>query len=135
MEGLTTKIHTVCTSDRFAVGFSLSPDNHYDVLEVRILMSDLHFCGVKYILMDRTYQDDITRNLVFKLGLIPVVLPKSNRKSPWSYDTLLCRQRNLIERFSICIKRFRRIFTRYYKLDIIFSFFLNLAIIFDLLFM
>ena len=51
--------------------------------------------------MDRAYEDDKTRALVLKQGLIPVVLPKNNRKTPWDYDTVLYKRRNEIERFRV----------------------------------
>ena len=70
--------------------------------------------------MDRAYEDDKTRALALKRGLIPVVPPKKNRKTPWEYDTVLYKRRNEIERFFLRIKRFRKVFTRYDKLDIIY---------------
>ena len=44
-------------------------------------------------------------------------------------------QRNLIERFFLRLKRFRKVFTRYDKLDSIFISTISLAFVFDLLFM
>ena len=66
-------------------------------------------------------------------GYIPVVPPKNNRKNPWSYDTRLYKQRNQVERLFRRIKRYRRIFTRYDKLDVIFFAFIYLALIIDAL--
>ena len=56
--------------------------------------------------------------------LIP---PKSNRKNPWNYDKKLYKPRNQVKRI------FRRIFTRYDKLDIIFLTFVCFALIVDAL--
>ena len=64
-------------------------------------------------------------------GYIPVVPPKRNRKFPWEYDKELYKRRNTVERFFLRIKRFRKIFTRYDKLDIIFSGFILFAMIID----
>ena len=61
------------------------------------------------------------------------VPPKSNRKDPWDYDKELYKQRNQVERLFRRIKRFRRIFTRYDKLDIIFLAFVFFALIVDVL--
>ena len=77
--------------------------------------------------------EDETRALAVKLGYIPVVPPKSNRKNPWSYDTQLYKQRNQVERLFRRLKRFRRIFTRYDKLDTIFLAFIYFALIVDAL--
>ncbi|MBR0184146.1 MAG: transposase, partial [Clostridia bacterium] len=73
---------------------------------------------------------DFYQSLNFK----PVVPPKSNRKSPWIFDKVLYKSRNKVERLFRKIKRFRRIFTRYDKLDSIFLFFIYFAFIFDSLF-
>ncbi|MBQ9491149.1 MAG: transposase, partial [Firmicutes bacterium] len=47
----------------------------------------------------------------------------------------LYKHRNIIERYFLRLKRFRKVFTRYDKLDSIFIFTISLAFIFDLLFM
>ena len=83
--------------------------------------------------MDRVYEGEETRASAVELGYIPVVPPKSNRKNPWSYDTRLYKQRNQVERLFRRIKRYRRIFTRYDKLDVIFFAFIYLALIIDAL--
>ena len=79
----------------------------------------------RYLIMDRAYEGDKTRLLAINRGYIPVVPPKRNRKSPWEYSRELYKRRNTVERFFLRIKRFRKIFTRYDKLDIIFSGFTN----------
>jgi len=55
----------------------------------------------------------------------------SSYKEQWEYDEELYKQRNEIERFFRRLKRFRRIFTRYDKLGIIFAGFILLAMIID----
>jgi transposase len=50
-----------------------------------------------------------------------VVPPKANTVDKWEYDEELYKNRNEIERFFRRIKAFRAVFTRYDKLDIIFS--------------
>ena len=85
--------------------------------------------------MDRAYEDDKTRALALKRGLFLLVPPKKNRKTPWKYDTELYKHRNEIERFFLRLKRLRKVFTRYDKLDIIYSSVVTLALIFDALFM
>src|SRR5260370_39733643 len=77
------------------------------------------------LLMDRAYEGDETRQLVLSLGMIPVVPPKSNRIEPWEYDRALYKKRNEIERLFRRLKGFRRIFSRFEKLDVLFLGFLN----------
>ena len=81
--------------------------------------------------MDRAYEDDKTRTLAIQRGFIPVVPPKKSRKEPWEYDKELYKRRNEIERFFLRIKRFRKVFTRYDKLDIIYLAVVTLSMIFD----
>ena len=72
------------------------------------------------LLMDKAYEGDATRFLVEKMGYLPVVPPKSNRVDPWEYDKELYKKRNVVERLFRRIKEFRRVYTRYDKLDIIY---------------
>ncbi len=79
--------------------------------------------------MDRAFEGDQTRQLVLDLGLIPVVPPKSNGIHPWDYDRALYKKRNEIERLFRRLKGFRRIFSRFEKLDVLFLAFLCFALI------
>lgn len=84
--------------------------------------------------MDKAYEDDKTRSLAEENGFIPVVPPKKNRKEPWEYDKELYKRRNEVERFFLRLKRFRKVFTRYDKLDSVYISVIHLAMIFDALF-
>lgn len=83
--------------------------------------------------MDRAYEGNETRELSIQLGYTPVVPPNPNRLKPWDYDKELYKKRNEVERLFRRIKAYRRIFTRYDKLDIIYLGFLLLAFIFEIL--
>lgn len=125
----------VATSDRDGVIFALSAGNCDDAPEGHAPLRQFGSVDHSiYLLMDRAYEGDETRALAEELGYnIPIVPPKSNRKNPWSYDKQLYKQRNQVERLFRRLKRFRRIFTRYDKLDIIFLTFVYLALIVDTL--
>ena len=75
--------------------------------------------GLPALLMDYAYEGDRTWRLARALGYEPIVLPKSNRGRPSTYSTERCRRRNEIKHLSGRLKRFRRIGTRYDKLDVI----------------
>lgn len=83
--------------------------------------------------MDRAYEGDETRQLVLHFGGTPIVPPKHNRLAPWEYDRLLYRRRNEVERLFRRLKGYRRIFTRFEKLDVMFLAFINFALIVDCL--
>ena len=81
--------------------------------------------------MDRANEDDLTRELAVKQGFTPVVPPKKSRKNPWDYDQEIYKRRNAVERLFRRIKRFRSVFTRYEKLDVMFIAFITIALITD----
>ena len=73
------------------------------------------------LLMDRAFADMKTRLTAWELRFQPVVPPKTNAVAKWEYDKELYKKRNEIERFFRRLKTFRAVFTRYDKLDSIFS--------------
>lgn len=79
--------------------------------------------------MDRAYEGDETGNLISGLGFSPVAPPKSNRGEPRDYDRELYKKRNEVERLFGRLKGFRRIFTRFDKLDVMFTGFIVFALI------
>ena len=85
------------------------------------------------LVMDRAYEGDETRQLVLDLGLALVVRPKSNRRNTWQYNKQICKRRNETERLFRRLKGFRRIFSRFEKLDIMFKAFINCALIIEML--
>ena len=85
------------------------------------------------LLMDRAYEGNETRQLVLELNMIPVVPPKSNRLDPWEYDRELYKKRNEVERLFRRLKGFRRIFSRFEKLDVLFLAFICFAFIVEAL--
>ena len=118
----------IAANERTAVGFRLSPGQAGDAPEGRKLLSETPLTA-KSVAMDRAYEGDETRELVVELGSSPEVPPRSNRKEPWDYDKEIYRLRNEVERLFGLLKRFRRIFTRYDKLDVVFTSFIYFALI------
>ena len=124
----------VAASDRDGAIFSLSAGSCGDAPEGRSLLQKLGPADHPvHLLMDRACEGDETRALARELGYIPVVPPKKNRTNPWDYDKELYKQRNQVERLFRRLKRFRRIFTRYDKLDVIFLAFVYFTLIIDAL--
>ena len=130
--GWTTKIHMVAADARTALTFALSPGQAHDAPEGRKLLRSLGKAPWPvHLLMDRAYEGDETRQLALDLGFIPVVPPKVNRVTPWEYNRAMYKRRNEIERLFRRLKGFRRIFSRFEKLDVMFVAFINFALIAD----
>ena len=85
------------------------------------------------MIMDRAYEGDETRQLVLDLGMTPVVPPKANRLVKWEYDRTIYKRRNEVERLFRRLKGYRRIFSRFEKLNVMFRAFLNFALIVDMI--
>jgi transposase len=120
----------VAADARTAITFALSPGQAHDAPEGRKLLQRLgRMPRPIHLLMDRAYEGDETRPRAVELGFVPVVPPKHNRLTPWEYDRALYKRRNEIERLFRRLKGFRRIFSRFEKLDVMFVAFINFALI------
>ena len=122
----------VAADARTAVTFSLSPGQAHDAPEGRALLNRLGAPSRPlYLLMDRAYEGNETRQLALDLGFIPVVPPKSTRTDPWEYDRAMYKRRNEVERLFRRLKGYRRIFSRFEKLDLMFLGFISFALVAD----
>ena len=83
--------------------------------------------------MDRAYEGNETRQLALRLGFEPAAPPLKSRLDPWVYDREIYKRRNEVERLFRRLKGFRRIFSRFEKLGVIFLGFIVFALIFDAL--
>nr|WP_128896920.1 IS5 family transposase [Xanthomonas oryzae] len=130
--GWNTKIHMVAADARTAITFGLTPGNAHDAPAGRALLE--HLGPVErpvHLLMDRAYEGNETRQLALDLGFVPVVPPKSNRVDPWEYDKEMYKRRNEVERLFRRLKGYRRIFTRFEQLDVMFLGFLSFVLVVD----
>jgi transposase len=133
----------VAAGDRLAVAFQLSGGQCHDAPQGRLLLENYDLRkllkledrpqkkGKIYLAMYKGYEDDVTRQLVKDKGFNQLVPSKSNRRKPWKYNKKLYKRRNEVERLFRRLKRFRRVCTRYEKLDTMYLAFLNLTLIFD----
>ena len=124
----------VAAGPRTVIAFTLSPGQDHDAPAGRELLRRVEppEPGMPLV-MDRAYEGRENRQLALELGFTPVVPPKKNRPSPWEYDQEMYRQRNEIERLFRRLKGFRRIFSRFDKLDVMFTAFIHFAFITDML--
>jgi len=124
----------VAADARTAIAFTLSAGQAHDAPEGRKLLRSLGQASWPiHLLMDRAHEGGETRQLALDLNFIPVVPPKSNRVTAWEYDRTMYKRRNEIERLFRRLKGFRRIFSRFEKLDVMFIAFINFALIVEAL--
>lgn len=130
--GWNTKIHLLAADARTAITFSLSPGQAHDAPEGRELLKRLGPPNRPlHLLMDRAYEGNETRQLALDLGFIPVVPPLRTRLEPWEYNREMYKRRNEVERLFRRLKGYRRIFSRFEKLDVMFIAFICFALIAD----
>ena len=124
----------VAADARTAVKFRLSAGQDHDAPHGRRLLKEVGARqGTLFVVMDRAYEGDETRQLVLDLGYEPVVPPSARRRSPWVYDQALYKRRNEIERLFRRLKGYRRVFSRFDKLDVVFVGFITFALIIETL--
>ena len=120
----------VAADARTAITFALSPGQASDTIEGRKLLGGIGpLPAPLHLIMDRAYEDNETLQLALDFGFLPVVPPRPQRLEPWQYDKAMYRRRNEIERLFRRLKGFRRIFSRFDKLDLVFLAFLHFALI------
>ena len=122
----------LATSARTAVDFCLSPSQDHDAPWGRELLRRQGPVQLRLPLVaDRAYEGTQTRQLALALGYEAVIPPKTNRTKPWTYDRDKYKRRNEVERLFRRLKGYRRVYTRYDKLDIILAAFITLALVHD----
>ena len=135
MNPAATSLH-LCWTSLYPVAFHLFPGNSHGAPTGRKFIESIYPKNNSYLLVDRAYEDDKTIALAKAHGFHPVVHSKKNRKLSWLYDKQLYKQRNIIERYFLRLKRFRKAFTRYDELDSIFIFtILSLSLLFSMRFL
>lgn len=122
----------VAADARTAITFSLSPGQAGDAPQGRELLRRLGAPNRPlHLLMDKAYEGNETRQLALDLGYIPVVPPLRTRVEPWEYDREMYKRRNEVERLFRRLKGYRRIFSRFEKLDIMFLGFICFVLVAD----
>jgi transposase len=73
---------------------------------------------MKVLIADKGYDANYMLEAGEKVGAKVVIPPRKNRKIQREYDKELYKKRNIIERMFNKMKHFRRVATRYDKLDV-----------------
>lgn len=106
---MTTKIHAVVDALGNPLRFILSPGQASDYTEAEALIAEW---PAKHVLGDKGYDSKALRDAIAKQNAVAVIPPRKTSPQVACDFALYC-ERNLVERFFLKIKHFRRIATRY----------------------
>ena len=126
--GRNTKIHALVDGLGNPLAFLLSSGNDHDSKHAIPLLSQIDIKGSN-ILGDKAYGAKAIREYIDSQDAVYTIPPQSNVSDPWSIDWYTYKERHLVECFFQKLKWFRRVFTRYDKLDISFLAFVHIAAI------
>jgi transposase len=110
---LSTKIHALVDALGNPLGFHLSGGEAHDLVGADHLLPDMQ---ADTLIADKAFDAD--KRVIEPLsaaGKTVVIPPRSNRRSPRSFDRDLYKARHLIENFLAKLKQSRAIATRYDK--------------------
>lgn len=93
--------------------FQLTAGQAHDITQAEALLLS---APIEYVIADKGYDAETFVQAIRERGAIPVIPPRSNRKTQREYDAHLYKERHLVECFINKIKHYRRIFSRYDKL-------------------
>ena len=126
--GRNTKIHALVDGLGNPLAFLLSSGNDHDSKYAVPLLSQIDIGGSN-ILGDKAYGAKAIRDYIDSRNAAYTIPPKSDVNDPWPVDWHTCKERHLVECFFQKLKWFRRVFTRYDKLDVSFLAFIHIAAI------
>ena len=123
---LSTKIHLACDALGYPLGFILTGANVSDFDQAKPLLR-AHLQTGGSAIMDKGYDSDPIRAYVNQLGGVAVIAVNASRSKKPPFDEHLYAERHRIENLFARLKVFRRIATRYEKLQTSFAAMLSLA--------
>jgi transposase len=109
------------------VVLKLTPGPAGDAPHATDLLAGARRGVVKAVLGDKGYDSDANVRLVRRLRARVVIPPLGCRKRKRRYSKRLYKGRNVVERFWQKVKQYRRVATRFDKLDICYLAFVHLA--------
>ena len=110
---MSTKIHALVDALGNPLGFHLTGGEAHDLVRADHLLPEMQ---ADTLIADKAFDAD--KRVIEPLsaaGKTAVIPPRSNRRSPRSFDRDLYKARHLIENFFAKLKQFRAIATRYDK--------------------
>lgn len=122
---MSTKIHAAVDGLGNLARFRLTGGERNDITEAANLIEGMPNVGS--VVADKAFDATSLLERIEAMNATAVIPPRANRKEFRGYDKHVYKSRNLIERFFARLKQFRRIATRYDKLDIRFEAFISIA--------
>ena len=122
---MSTKIHAAVDGLGNLARFRLTSGERNDITEAENLIEGMQNVGA--VVADKAYDANHLLECIEAMNSTAVIPPRANRKELRSYDKHVYKSRNLIERFFARLKQFRRVATRYDKLDIRFEAFISIT--------
>jgi transposase len=122
--GFSTKIHASVDALGNPLRFLLTAGQRHDITQARNLVVGFDF---ERLIADRSYDASDFLQVIAEKEAEAVIPPRKNRKVLREYDRHLYKERHLIECFFNKIKQYRRLFSRFEKLDKRLLGFLSLA--------
>lgn len=112
--GFSTKIHANVDALGNPLRFLLTGGQRHDITQAENLIAGFDF---ERVIADRSYDAQGFLQKIAEKEAEAVIPPRKNRKEQREYDRHLYKERHLIECFFNKIKHYRRIFSRFEKLD------------------
>jgi transposase len=112
--GSSTKIHASVDALGNPLRFRLPGGQRHDITQAEDLLADFDF---ERVIADRSYDAEAFLKTIAEKEAEAVIPPRKNRKEQREYDRHLYKERHLIECFFNKIKHYRRLFSRFEKLD------------------
>lgn len=125
--GFSSKLHAACDALGNPVRFFVTAGQRSDYIKALDLIEGRK---MKSLIADKGYDADYMVKAAKDVKAEAVIPSRARRKVPREYDEELYKERNLIERMFNKLKHFRRVATRYDKLDIAYLGFVFIAAIY-----
>lgn len=113
--GRNTKIHLIADAHGRPKVFALTGGERHDSVPAPAMLARLH--AHLRVIADAAYDSAPLRDWLAERGSRMVIPNRSSRKRPYPFDAVTYKRRNIVERTICRLKDFRRLATRYDRLD------------------
>jgi len=126
--GFSTTLHTACLDEQTCVSWTLTSGARHDApIFERVFEQGPTLPQLTYVVMDKGYDSDPSRQYLQVRDRIPVIPPRQHRQQPILDDTEPYQLREQVEHFFNKRKQFGRVDTRYEKLGQTFLAFIHVV--------